>query len=161
VTEARFLPRYTNTKPAAGLPSSTDSARPHHRRHHILIFISCYHSRHNQILISIFSASHERGTSTVKFDGYWLLYEEQISDFSSMFIRINLLAPNSLIIYRAESGTCWQLLFRNLILCSSCLPQEEQQLFFYSFVCHFSCTFEVSIEVRNELEQVNVVYGSA
>jgi hypothetical protein len=34
----------------------------------------CYQSRHCQILISIFSVSHERRTRAAKRDGYWLLY---------------------------------------------------------------------------------------
>jgi hypothetical protein len=40
----------TNTKPTAWLQIP---ARPHHRRHHSLICISCYQSRHRQNLISI------------------------------------------------------------------------------------------------------------
>jgi hypothetical protein len=47
---------------------------PHHKRHHTLIYISCYQSRHRQNLISIFSVSQERHTRTVKRDGHWLLY---------------------------------------------------------------------------------------
>jgi hypothetical protein len=66
----------TNTKPTAWLPPNAESARHHHRRHYSLVCIFCYQSRHCQNLISMFSASHERRTRTVKRDGQWLLYLE-------------------------------------------------------------------------------------
>jgi hypothetical protein len=55
-TEARFLPNApTQTRPPdSRLLPNADSARPHHRRHHNLVSISCYQSHHRQNLISIF-----------------------------------------------------------------------------------------------------------
>jgi hypothetical protein len=43
-------------------------------RHHSVVCISYCQIRHLQNLISIFSASHERRTRTIKHDGHWLLY---------------------------------------------------------------------------------------
>jgi hypothetical protein len=110
-TEARFLPNVPtqNRPPDSRLPPSADSARPHHRRHHSLVYISCYQSRHRQTLISNFSASHERRTRTVKRDGHWLL-SRSVCDFhreydsghktnsdSSIGSRVELQIPKSIL----------------------------------------------------------------
>jgi hypothetical protein len=42
----------------------------HHRRHHSLVCISCYQSRHLQSLVSIFPALHQRRTLPAKRDGH-------------------------------------------------------------------------------------------
>jgi hypothetical protein len=48
-TEARFLPKTpTQNRSRGGLLTNADSARPHHRRHHGFVCISCYQSRHRQ-----------------------------------------------------------------------------------------------------------------
>jgi hypothetical protein len=56
-----------NRPPDSRLPPNSD----HISR---LLYISCYHSRHRQNLISIFPASYERRTRPVKRDGHWLLH---------------------------------------------------------------------------------------
>jgi hypothetical protein len=62
--------------PNSRLSPNADSARAHHRRHHSLVCISRYQSRHCQNLILISLASYKRRTRRVKRDGYWLLYLE-------------------------------------------------------------------------------------
>jgi hypothetical protein len=42
----------------ARLPPNANSARPHHKHHHCLVYISCYQSCNRQNLISVVSASH-------------------------------------------------------------------------------------------------------
>jgi hypothetical protein len=77
-TEARFLPNApTQNRPSVcRLLPHVGYTRPHHRRHHSLVCISCYRSRCRQNLISFFSALNERRTRAVKRDGHWILYYE-------------------------------------------------------------------------------------
>jgi hypothetical protein len=49
-SKARFLSNETtqNRPPNSRLPPNAYFARPHHRRHHNRVYISCYQSRHRQ-----------------------------------------------------------------------------------------------------------------
>jgi hypothetical protein len=106
-TAARFLPDAPtqNRPPDSRLPPNADSARPHHRLHHGLICISSYQSRHRQNLISIFSASHERRTSTVKRDGHTLFSQaaKYIQQYST--IPHSAAESNTLLSYENDENS--------------------------------------------------------
>lgn len=85
-TETRFLQKKSTQirPPDSRLPSDADSARPHHRRHHTLVYVPCCQSRYRQ----------NWRTCTVNRDGHWLLYLSWTCVFISVYLLIDI--------------SCWQ-----------------------------------------------------